>query len=349
MSTPTHTTKFETPTPRRWPVLMVVVASITLAASGCGSSDDATATAAALEGAATQASDDAVGASETTTTTPADESDDQEAEATEGDDHSEDPSADSEHEEESADGNGDVAGDDTEQDDHAEEGESHDDHAEDDGSLGELPTAAADGTPEIGAAVESGSPIPSGTYFLNVLGEDWRLQVDDGQFMFGESDLATSRFSTEALTGTPHFIGLLKTVGIVPPREAGVHQEHDPIVPDVTVDIPAELSTWLDAVPQITVVDTGTSTVAGAPAAWYRLGVDPAAGPTFHCPFGDHCASFVVHPNWGVTVLAPAIDVTVWQLDALPGVMPWVQVEDPAKVELAQQAMADLVAGLSAA
>lgn len=215
------------------------------------------------------------------------------------------------------------------------------------GASGELITEAADGTPEIGVAVEPGDAVPAGAYALNVLGEDWRLQIDQPILLDG-SDTVTFGFTTEALRGTRHILGIFATVGIVPPSEVGIHQEHDPIVPDVTIAIPEDLDTWLEAVPQLTVVDRGTSTVAGAPATWYRLAVDPAAGQTFHCPFGDNCAGFVVHPRFGVTVLAPEIDVTVWQLDAVPGVMPWVQVEDPANVESAQQAMANLLAGLEA-
>lgn len=203
-------------------------------------------------------------------------------------------------------------------------------------------------TVDIGTVVDPDNPVPAGAYTAEVLGDGAYLEIsDDDAFVVGRSSGSFLNAVPPALNGENVLVGFISTVGIVPPREAGIHQEHDPIVPDVTVDIPADLSTWLDAVPQVAVVDSGTSEVAGAPAAWWRLTVDPAAGDTFHCPFGDHCAGFVVNDTFGVTVLAPEIDVTVWLLDAMPGVMPWLQVEDEAHYEPALAAITELLDGLS--
>lgn len=344
------------PTGRSGAAAALVAVALLLGACGSTTEDvDSVAGAAAAETESVAQQADSTSAPETEATEAAAESDETDAEVEDdGESHDSDTdtdaaSADEEHdadeEHADSDGEGDDDHHDDEVDDHGGSGEGSDhDHANE--PEGELLTEASDGTPEIGTVVEPGSPVPAGTYVLNILGEEWRLDVVEETLQFGGSDLSTFGFGVEELAGKPHFVGLLKTVGIVPPREVGIHQEHDPIIPEVTVDIPADLGTWLDAVPQVVVVDTGTSAVAGAPATWYRLTVDPAAGQTFHCPFGDHCAGFIVHPNFGVTVLSPEIDVTVWQLEALPHVMPWVQVEDPADVEAAQTAMATMLSGI---
>lgn len=300
-----------------WPFLL---SSIALIAAACGGSG----------GGATAAEDAA--ASETTSAITTDQVAEETTAETEADDAE---SSAVEHDVGEDDGVHDV-------------GEDNGDHADSagHGSEGELLTEAADGTPEIATMVQPGDPIPTGRNFVNVLGEDWRLAVDES-VLFGGSTAALFGFTTDELAGSGTLLALLKIVGILPPREAGVHQEHDPIMPDSTVDLPDDLMTWFDAVPQITVLETGTATVGGDAATWYRLTVDPAAGQTFECPFGDHCAGFVVMPE-GVTALEPSIDVTVWHLEAIPGVMPWVQVEDPANLEAAQQAMVTLLDGISA-
>ncbi len=200
----------------------------------------------------------------------------------------------------------------------------------------------------IGTDLSANDIAAPGTWLVDVITDDWQVTTESELIIY-RSDEVLLDFSTGELADTDTQLAMLKTVGIVPPREASVHQEHDPIVPEVTIDLPTDLQEWFDAVPQLVVTDTGTSTVAGQPATWHRLTVDPTAGGTFHCPFGDNCIGFIVHEIFGVTVLSPEIDVTVWQMEAIPDVIPWVQTKGPERHEAAQEAMAELLAGIAAA
>ncbi|NNC78528.1 MAG: hypothetical protein HKN94_00080 [Acidimicrobiales bacterium] len=324
IQTPIH---IEGHTQARW--LWALLMALLITATACGSSETEVA-ASAIEGEESIAEPDATEPSVAEEAEPS--SDD-------GESHDDDQTG--------SEQSGDDAGNEDAEDDAAPQ-EPDDDEGDDEETDSDLDVTEAT-APEIGDVVAGGSSIPPGTYRLNVLGEDWGLTIDDESLLFGGSDPEVFGFGTEALADTNTNLWMLKTVGIVPPREVGVHQEHEPLIPDVTIDIPADLGTWLDAVPQIVVTESGAETVAGGDARWYRLAVDPAAGQTFHCPFSDHCTGFVVSPKFGTTVVDPTIDVTVWQLSVLPDVMPWVQVEDSTSVEQAQEAMRKLLAGLARA
>ena len=248
--------------------------------------------------------------------------------------------------------NGETGGDDAHDEGAADASSDHhhaDDEHHDDEETAAPITNAADGTPEIGTVVDSGETTPPGTYVIDQLGEEWRVTTSEPLFIEGsDQKLMVARVEDWGPAG-PNFVLMTPVVGIVPPREVGVHQDHHPIVPDVTVDLPESLDTWFDAVPQVQVVDSGTATVAGEPAAWWQLTVDPAAGDTFHCPLGDNCVGFVVHEDFGVFVLSPTRDFTVWQLAAVPDVIGWVQTVDGEAGDRGRQAMADLLTDLAAA
>jgi hypothetical protein len=139
----------------------------------------------------------------------------------------------------------------------------------------------------------------------------------------------------------------LRTVGIIPPREVGVHQEHHPTVPEVTVDLPADLSVWFEAVPQAQVVDAVELTVADLPARRWTVTIDPELGATFDCGFGrPNCIGFVVNEEGGTYVLPAGEMANIYQFDAVPDVIGWVFAPDEADLAEADTVFAALLAGL---
>lgn len=224
-----------------------------------------------------------------------------------------------------------------------------DDHGDDNHGDAGTPIDGVDDAPEIGTVVEAGTATPPGTYVVSVLGEDWRLTTSEPLFVQNSNTNLMVAQAEAWGPGGPNVMFLTRAVGIVPPREAGVHQDHHPVVPEATVDLPDSLETWFEAVPQVEVIDRGTATVAGSPASWWQVAVDPTAGDTFHCPLGEHCIGWAVHDQMGVWVLSANRHFTVWQLEAIPDIIGWVETVDEAAGAVGRDAMAALLAGLTAA
>lgn len=115
----------------------------------------------------------------------------------------------------------------------------------------------------------------------------------------------------------------VNAIGIIPPDEVGVHQPHHPTVPEVAVDLPADLSEWFESVPQAQVTATNQLTVAGMPARSWTVQVDPEGGPTFNDCGSLHCIGFVVNDAAGTYVLRDNETATIYQFDALPSTIGW--------------------------
>lgn len=140
----------------------------------------------------------------------------------------------------------------------------------------------------------------------------------------------------------------LQTVGIIPPSEVGIHQEHHPTVPEVTVDLPDDLSIWFESISQVALIDAGELTVAGQPARWWTVTVEPEAGDTFNCGFAPNCIGFVVNEHGGAYVLTDIELHTIFQFDAAPDVIGWASgVDEPSAAE-ATAFLESVLAGLEA-
>ncbi|MEM7340082.1 MAG: hypothetical protein AAF467_15610 [Actinomycetota bacterium] len=143
-------------------------------------------------------------------------------------------------------------------------------------------------------------------------------------------------------------IAFIEALGIIPPSEVGVHQDHHPTVPDVTMDLPENLSVWFDRVPQIEVVDTAELTVAGEPAQRWTVVLDTEAGPTFADCGSPACIGFIVNEGGGTYVLRSDEIATIYQLDALPGTIGWSFGLDQAGADQAVAAFDELLRTLKA-
>ena len=52
-------------------------------------------------------------------------------------------------------------------------------------------------------------------------------------------------------------------VGITPAAVAGIHPDHDPLIPENTLELPDDLGAWFDAVPQIAILSSASSYAVG--------------------------------------------------------------------------------------
>jgi hypothetical protein len=91
------------------------------------------------------------------------------------------------------------------------------------------------------------------------------------------------------------------------PREPGGTDEIDPFT--------GSFDDWFGTDARVVVTGTGTDTIAGAPAPWWDLEVDPTAGETFGCVFGD-CVTFIVDPRIGATNVGDDWQFRLWHLTA---------------------------------
>ncbi len=103
--------------------------------------------------------------------------------------------------------------------------------------------------------------------------------------------------------------------GVIQPDQVGVAPE-DSTVSEVTESAPETLSDWLDAVSQM-----NTSSLAAVEGAdWVAQGwdvtVDPDAGETFPCPYGD-CVATLVPDGAAVYIAGDAFGFRLWQFDGV--------------------------------
>lgn len=114
-------------------------------------------------------------------------------------------------------------------------------------------------------------------------------------------------------------ISLLAPVGVMPPDQAGIHQPHEPAVPDAAVEVPADLSAWLESIEQVEITATGMLEIAAGNASWSDFVIrDDAA--TFDCGFHPTCVGLVASPG-GVWAFRSGVDYRLYEVDSLPGLL----------------------------
>ncbi len=112
----------------------------------------------------------------------------------------------------------------------------------------------------------------------------------------------------------PEWLRLGTFVGVIPPEMAEVHAPHEPAVPSYTADLPNDLGTYLETVPQLVVEEAGQIEGQDFIARAWDVSVDPAQGDTFPCFLGS-CVSVLVSEFGGVYVFGSSAKARVWQLD----------------------------------
>lgn len=107
--------------------------------------------------------------------------------------------------------------------------------------------------------------------------------------------------------------------GVMPPEQAGIHQPHEPPVPDTAVPVPDDLGAWLESIEQVEITSTGSVDVAAGSATWYDFIVSDGA-QTFDCGFHPTCIGLVAMPG-GVWVYLTGEQYRLYQVDTLPGLL----------------------------
>lgn len=128
----------------------------------------------------------------------------------------------------------------------------------------------------------------------------------EGRLDFGPEQMVES--------GVPEWVRLGTFVGVVPPAQAGVHAPHDPVVPTYTADLPDDLGSYLETVPQLVANETDQVEGDGFTARAWNVSVDPAQGETFPCFLGS-CVSVLVSEFGGVYVFGSEAAARVWQFE----------------------------------
>ena len=111
-----------------------------------------------------------------------------------------------------------------------------------------------------------------------------------------------------------NLIAFTPFVGVIPADQIGIHQPHDPIVPDAAQPIPQDLSTWLGSINQMTVEAAGTTEGDSFIAHSWNVIVDPESGPTFPCDYGQ-CLGVLAQEDSGVWVMGDEFGFRLWQFD----------------------------------
>ena len=113
-----------------------------------------------------------------------------------------------------------------------------------------------------------------------------------------------------------NLIALTPFVGVIPADQIGIHQPHDPIVPEIAEPIPQDLSTWLESIAQMTVEAAGATDGDGFTASSWNIIVDPESGPTFPCDYGQ-CLGVLAQEDSGVWVMGDEFGFRLWQFDGV--------------------------------
>ncbi len=191
---------------------------------------------------------------------------------------------------------------------------------------------------------DGGWPIEAGVYGGSGLAAMPAFTVDEPLALYDYEPIVDFGRREAASQARVFF---LEPVGVMPPAEIGTHPEHEPIVPINTEPIPHNLDDWLSAAAQVIVRETGDTNVGGAPARYWDLEVDSAAGETFDCGSGrDACVAFLVDATFGPFVLWEGFRFRVWELTG-PGEGVWAFVQSASAqyadtVALAEALLADL-------
>lgn len=109
-----------------------------------------------------------------------------------------------------------------------------------------------------------------------------------------------------------NLIAFAPFVGVIPADQIGIHQPHDPIVPEVAEPIPQDLSSWLETIEQMTVEAAGTIEGDSFTAPSWNVTVDPDSQPSFACDYGQ-CLGVLAQEDSGVWVMGDEFGFRLWQ------------------------------------
>ena len=132
-------------------------------------------------------------------------------------------------------------------------------------------------------------------------------------------------------------------LGVMPPEQAGIHQPHEPAVPDTAVPVPADLGAWLESIEQVEIRESGSFTTAAGNATWYDF-IVPDDAQTFDCGFHPSCIGLIAGPG-GVWVYRTGVDYRLYQFDGLPGLVAIAQAP-PEQSETVVAGADEILAGL---
>lgn len=102
--------------------------------------------------------------------------------------------------------------------------------------------------------------------------------------------------------------------GVIPAEQTGIHPPHDPTVPEFTQPIPDSLADWIDTVPQMVSQPGPNYAGEGYSAMSWDISIDPTAGETFACDYGD-CVGVLAHEDAGVFVMGDDFGFRLWQFE----------------------------------
>ncbi len=196
----------------------------------------------------------------------------------------------------------------------------------------EVPSPSPEPLPEatpledaaVGEQPDDGWELMAGLYSSQYL-EGVALTVPDGTRLRVFKDESFIFFADE-FTGNDA-VWATRITGVVPPEQVGTHPPHGEMDAFLT-DVPEDLGAWLDAIPQLEVMDRGE--VAGS-HRWWDIRVVPELGDTFSDCGRPHCiatfgepegqTTFIQSAEW-VTRLAQPIDaptVVLWSQETSTG------------------------------
>ena len=173
----------------------------------------------------------------------------------------------------------------------------------------------------IEAELPERQPLGPGRYRDDVLTSRAVLEVDDAlDVAYYDSGLLVLR---QPAWGEGDRRGVLVTaaVGVMPPEQAGIHQPHEPAIPETVVAVPDDLGSWLTSIEQIELLDSTPIELAGGPATVHEFSVREDS-QTFDCNRPNPCVGLISSTN-GVHVFQVGLTFRLYEFDDLPGLVAW--------------------------
>jgi hypothetical protein len=141
--------------------------------------------------------------------------------------------------------------------------------------------------------------------------------------------------------------------GLVPPELAAdesVRNVNGPARPDQMVAIPVDFPAWIEAIPNVSIADSGVIESPATTVRWWNVVLDADAGPTFRCAAdtADCVGSFVSSQEWtGVYPLQAQNLQRIYLFDDLPGVFGTVEAREPEFFDRSVELMEMIVGSLA--
>lgn len=157
---------------------------------------------------------------------------------------------------------------------------------------------------EIGTTEENDVPVvlEPGAYTLDIL-QPYAFRTDEQiQVRTATPQFAAVRDPQWSLEERAASVLVLQLDGLVPPALAAdesVRNVTGPARPDQFLAAPVDFPAWVDAVPNVSIADSGVIESPATTVRWWDVAVDADAGPTFRCAAdtSDCVGSFVSSPD----------------------------------------------------